>query len=82
MGNDKNIVMYSTPTCVHCQKAKRFFEKKGIEYTDYNVSEDIEKRQEMAEKTDGKLSVPVIEIGEDVLIGFNENKISELLELE
>ncbi len=74
------ITVYSTPTCHFCHMAKDFFNENKIEYTDYNVADDTEKRQEMREIT-GQMGVPVIMIGENVVIGFDEPKIRELLNL-
>jgi len=58
--------------------AKDYFAENNIEYTEYNVAEDAEKRAEMMEKT-GQMGVPVIEINNEIVIGFNEAKIKELL---
>ncbi|MDZ7726030.1 MAG: glutaredoxin family protein [Candidatus Campbellbacteria bacterium] len=74
----KNITIYSTPTCHFCNLAKNYFQDKGIEYTDYDVSENIEKQKEMIEKT-GQMGVPVIMIGDEVMVGFNQAKLEELL---
>lgn len=75
------VVIYSTPTCHFCHAAKEFFTQKGIEFTDYNVAEDLEKRQEMMERSNGNMGVPVIFIGDEMVIGFDESKVSELLGL-
>lgn len=75
---DKSVVIYSTPTCHFCQAAKKFFEENNIEFTDFNVAEDQEKRKEMVEMT-GQMGVPVIKIGDDLLVGFDEGKVKELL---
>lgn len=77
----KDIKIYSTPTCHFCHMAKDYFKENNIEYTEFDVAADAEKRAEMMEKT-GQMGVPVIEIGEEVIIGFNEGKISELLKAE
>ena len=74
----KEVKIYSTPTCHFCHMAKDFFEEEGVQYTEYNVAEDTEKRTEMVEKT-GQLGVRVIEIDGQVVIGFNEARIQELL---
>lgn len=74
----KDVIIYSTPTCHFCHMAKDFFDEKGIAYTDYNVLTDLEKRQEMVDKS-GQMGVPVIVIGDEVMIGFDEARISELL---
>jgi glutaredoxin 3 len=74
----KNVTIYSTPSCHYCHFAKDFFKEKGIEYTDYNVLTDLEKRQEMIDKS-GQMGVPVIMIDGKVLIGFDQAEVSELL---
>jgi len=77
----KNVTIYSTPTCHFCHMAKDFFKETNIEYTEHDVAADAEKRAEMMEKT-GQMGVPVIEIGDEVIIGFNEGKIKELLDIK
>lgn len=78
MSDLKEVLIYSTPTCHYCQMAKSFFQNNGIKYTDYNVAEDAEKRQEMIELT-GQMGVPVIKVGDDILVGFNEGKVKEMV---
>jgi glutaredoxin 3 len=74
----KNITIYSTPTCVYCNMAKNFFKTNNVSFTDFNVATDLEKRKEMIDKT-GQMGVPVIVAGEEVIIGFNEEKIKSTL---
>lgn len=81
MSDQKTVVIYSTPTCHFCQMAKEFFKEKGVEYTDINVAEDMEKRQEMIEMT-GQMGVPVIKIGDDVIVGFDKDKVASILGIE
>lgn len=75
---NKQITIYSTPVCHFCITAKDYFKDKGVEYTEHDVAEDQEKRQEMIEMT-GQMGVPVIRIGDDVVVGFDEAKVEELL---
>ena len=75
---DKGIEIYSTATCHFCHMAKDWLTSKNISYKDYNVGVDAEKRKEMVELT-GQLGVPVIKIGSEVMIGFNQEKMAELL---
>lgn len=77
---NKKIEIYSTQTCHFCNLAKEWFKEKGLEYINYDVGVDLDKRKEMVEMT-GQLGVPVIKVEENVIIGFNPNKISEVLEL-
>ena len=74
----KNVSIYTTPTCGYCRIAKDFFKEHNIAYTEYDVAADQEKRKEMIEKS-GQMGVPVIFIGDDMVIGFNEEKIKSLL---
>jgi glutaredoxin-like YruB-family protein len=76
----KKVTIYSTPTCGYCQAAKSFFQDKGVEYTEHNVSEDADKRQEMIDKS-GQMGVPVIFVDEEMMVGFDEDKMTELLGL-
>ena len=78
MSDTKKIEIFSTPTCHFCNLAKEWFAEKKVEYVEYNVASDLDKRKEMVEMT-GQLGVPVIKIGDDVLIGFNPNKMAEIL---
>lgn len=76
--NQKQVTIYSTPTCHFCQATKDFFAEHQVAYTNHDVSKDLEKRQEMIDMT-GQMGVPVIRIGDDVVIGFDEEKLRELL---
>jgi glutaredoxin len=59
--------------------AKDFFKAKGIDFEDFDVAADLEKRQEMLTKS-GQMGVPVIVIGEDLIVGFDEAAVTHLLE--
>ena len=75
---DKTVTIYSTPTCHFCQMAKDFLKEKGVSYTEFDVAHDLDKRQEMIQKS-GQMGVPVIIIGDEIIVGFNQAKIDELL---
>ncbi|PJE73919.1 MAG: NrdH-redoxin [Candidatus Taylorbacteria bacterium CG10_big_fil_rev_8_21_14_0_10_41_48] len=76
----KKVEIYSTPTCTYCHAAKDFFKKNNVEYTDYNVASDTAKRTEMVEKS-GQMGVPVIEIDGQIIVGYDEKLIKNLLGL-
>ncbi len=77
----KTVTIYTTPTCHFCQLAKEFFAEKKVEYTSYDVTVDPAKRDEMIQLT-GQLGVPVIVIGEDIMVGFDREKIAGKLGIE
>jgi glutaredoxin len=60
--------------------AKEFFKEKNVAYTEHDVAGDAEQRKDMIEKS-GQMGVPVIIIGDELIIGFNKPKIVELLGL-
>ena len=74
------VIIYSTPTCVYCNAAKAFFKEKNIAYTEHNVAADIGKRKEMIEKS-GQMGVPVISVDGQLVVGFNQPQIKQLLGL-
>ena len=77
---NKKVKVYSTPTCQFCIMAKKFLKDNNIEFEDVDVSRDIKSAREMVEKT-GQMGVPVIEIDGEFVIGFNREKIKQLLNL-
>ncbi len=74
------VTMYSTPTCGYCNIAKDFFDEKGIAVEVFDVSVDEKKRKELIDKS-GQMGVPVIEIGDEIVIGFDQARISQILNL-
>ena len=74
----KKIEIYSTPTCHFCHMAKDWLTEKKVAFNDYNVGEDMVKRKEMVDMT-GQLGVPVIKIGDEVMIGFNPEQMAKIL---
>jgi glutaredoxin len=58
--------------------SKEFFKENGVTYTEYNVATDLEKRQEMITKS-GQMGVPVIFVGNEMVVGFDKEKLSSLL---
>lgn len=78
MSEQKNVVVYSTPTCPYCYQAKSYLADKGVPFTEKDVAADMEARDEMVRKS-GQLGVPVIEVDGNVIVGFNRPKLDELL---
>lgn len=75
------IKIYTTPTCPWCKRTKEFLEKKGIKYKEINVSSDRKAAEEMV-KISGQYGVPVLDINGKVVVGFDPDKIEELIEIK
>ena len=76
----KKVTIYSTPTCHFCHAAKDFFKANNIEFTDRDVATDQSAGAEMIEKSGGR-AVPVIDIDGQIVVGFDEPKLRELLSI-
>ena len=67
----KKIIIYSTIICPYCIRAKNFFDKKNIEYTEIMIDRDPALIKEMMDKS-GRQSVPQIFIGDYHVGGFDD----------
>lgn len=77
----EKIIVYSTQSCHFCKEVKEFLDKNKITYTLIDVGTDASKRREMIEKSN-QMGVPVITVGEEVVVGFNKSKLEELLKIK
>jgi len=79
----KKIVLYTLSTCPWCRKTKQFLKEKGIpfDYTDYDLTtEDVQQKIEKEVQESGfSLAFPYAKINGDVIVGYNPQKLSELL---
>ncbi|MEX1112340.1 MAG: glutaredoxin family protein [Candidatus Andersenbacteria bacterium] len=75
-----NVLIYSTPSCGWCVRAKEYFTENNVQYTEKDVAADETARNEMLQKS-GQMGVPVIDIDGQIVIGFNQPKLAELLGL-
>lgn len=76
-----NVKVYSTPTCPWCTKVKEYFESIGVEFENVDVSKDRDAAMAMVKKT-RQMGVPVTEIGENFIIGFDKDSIDKALKEE
>ncbi len=75
------IKVYSTPSCPYCITLKKFLKEKGAEFKDIDVSQDEKELKEMIDKS-GQMGVPVVEIDGKIVVGFDRDKILELLNIK
>lgn len=74
----KNVTIYTTPTCHFCRAAKEFFKEHNVEYTNKDVTTDKALAGEMIAKS-GQMGVPVIFVDNEMVIGFDESRLKQLL---
>ncbi len=82
MEQTAKVIVFSTPTCSHCNNAKRYLKEKNIKFKDVDVSRDQSALRDMQNRTNGNSGVPVILINNKPIIGFDRNKINQYLNIK
>jgi glutaredoxin len=72
------ITVFSTKTCGYCKVVKQYLTTKGKEYQVVDLEDNPEIRQSLFEKT-GALTVPITQIGEEYIVGWNRSRFAEVL---
>lgn len=72
------ITIYTTPTCSFCRMAKNFFREHDLSYEEKDVTRNHDFVEEMVNKS-GQMGVPVIDIDEDIVVGFDKRRIAQLV---
>lgn len=78
MDDKAAVTVYSTPWCVYCRMAKEYFKSKNVNFQEVNVDGDQNAARALVERT-GQAGVPVIEIGEQTILGFDRERIDMAL---
>jgi len=73
------VVMYATTWCGVCKKARRYFERERISFVEYDVDRNASARAEYL-RLNPRRSVPTIQVGEQVIVGFSESSVERALE--
>jgi len=76
----KNVIVYSTPTCTWCNTLKSYLRERKIPFRDIDVSADHRAAEQMVNKS-GQQGVPQTDINGHIIVGFDKKKIDNLLEL-
>ena len=74
------IKVYSTSSCPYCETLKQYLKEHNIEFEDIDVSQNKEALDEMVQKS-GQMGVPVVDIDGQIVVGFDKEKICELLNI-
>ncbi|MDD5595106.1 MAG: glutaredoxin domain-containing protein [Candidatus Omnitrophica bacterium] len=75
---EKKVKVYSTSTCPYCIRAKQFLKDNNIVFEDVDVSANQAAAEEMIQKS-GQMGVPVLDIGGEIIIGFDRERIKTAL---
>jgi glutaredoxin-like YruB-family protein len=72
------VTVYTAPWCVYCHMAKEYLSGKKVAFKEIDVGADREAAAALVNKT-GQMGVPVIEIGDDTILGFDRERIDAAL---
>lgn len=72
------VKLYSTPSCSYCRKAKNYLRENRISFTEYDVSKDQRRAEEMVRKS-GQMGTPVVDVHGKIIVGFNQPEIERAL---
>ena len=74
----KRVIVYGTPVCPYCIRAKQFLKESNDAFQDNDVSTDRAKAEEIMRKS-GQMGVPVLDIDGELIVGFEKEKIKSAL---
>lgn len=73
------IKVYTTNTCPWCVKVKNYLKSENIEFEELNVQDNMKAREEMVKKSN-QMGVPVLDINNKIIIGFDKAAILNALD--
>lgn len=68
----KDVTVYTTNACPYCFQAKALLKKKGVKFTEIDVTYDRAKRAAMTQRANGRSTVPQIFIGQQHVGGCDD----------
>lgn len=72
------VKVYSTPTCPWCTRVKEYLKSKNVDFEEFDVSKDRDAAAEMIQKS-GQRGVPVLDINDNIIVGFDQRAIDNLI---
>lgn len=75
------VIIYTTQNCFYCKIAKEFFAKHNVVFEERDVTANPTLVKEIEEKSHQR-GVPLIEIGNDIFVGFDRPLIAQALNIK
>ena len=67
-----DVELYTTPFCPYCMRARALLDRKGVAFTDIDLTKEPARRAEMIRRGGGRTSVPQIFIDGEHIGGSDE----------
>jgi glutaredoxin-like YruB-family protein len=74
----KKVVVYSQPGCPPCDWVKKYLTERGVPFTVRDVNSDFSAQKELVGKYKSR-STPTIVVDEEVMIGFDPDRLEHML---
>ena len=81
MATKPKVKIYSTPTCIWCNRTKEFLKENKIPFASIDVGKSRKNAQEMF-KISGQMGTPVIDINGKIIVGFDEDALRKELRIK
>lgn len=75
------IITYTLSWCPHCKALKDFLKSNKIEFEDIDMEANEDIAEDIIERT-GQSGFPILEIDNEIIIGFDKDKIIKILEMK
>jgi glutaredoxin-like YruB-family protein len=72
------VLLFTTPSCSHCTRAKRYFKRNGIKFKEIDITRNPDGARDV-KRISGGSSVPVIMVGHRAVVGFDPSKLDKML---
>ncbi len=77
----KRVTVYSTPSCSWCNTLKAWLRKSNIPFTDVDISQNQDAAEALVRRS-GQQGVPQTDINGQIVVGFDQPRLKELLEIQ
>jgi glutaredoxin-like YruB-family protein len=71
------VIVYTTPTCPWCVRAKEFLRQQGVDYQERDVERDPQAARDVVQRT-GQYGVPVIADAHEAIVGFDVPRLRRM----
>jgi mycoredoxin len=76
------VILYCTPWCPSCGRARAFLKQHHIEYVEVDISRDREAAARVRGWADGNETTPTFDIGGQIVVDWDPERVAELLGIE